>query len=160
MRCFFSIVLISLVALTAVAQDAVVSCGGTVKGDNGEVSYSVGQPVVLYAEDDVTMFLAGVQQQSDFVKTYVPVIEKDGLEVSVFPNPVRDVLTVRCETAGEDNPFVVRLYDERGALAGQYAVKEPEVRIDMGGMPAGVYMLAFVDVRGAVRRYVKVVKVL
>ena len=146
-------------AVTVTAQEAAVAGGGTAAKDGAEVSFSIGQAVVLYAEDDVMSMLAGVQQPCDFIATYVPAVDMEGLEVALYPNPVRDVLHVQCDKAGEGNVFMLRMFDERGAYLRDYEIGESHVEIDMSSMPVGVYLLAMTDGDGVVRRYFKVVKV-
>lgn len=158
MRCFCFCVFVCMSAVV-VGQEAVVPCGGTAKGDNGEVSFSLGQAIVLCAEDDLLSFMAGVQQQSDFISTYVPAVGMDGLEVSLYPNPVRDVLNVQCDKANTTDVFSVRVFDEKGAYVKTFKIMDKLTEIDMSRLPVGVYMLVLANADGVVVRYFKVVKI-
>lgn len=64
-------------------------------------------------------------------------------EMSVFPNPVRDILSVVSDTQGEW--LSLSLYDPRGALVLTKTIQAPvqgtTYQLDMSGIPAGLYFL-------------------
>ena len=156
---YVSFVILWFAAVAAMAQEATVAGGGTAAKDGAEVSFSIGQAIAVYAEDDVMSMLAGVQQPCDFIQTYVPQTGADGLEGALYPNPVVSVLNVECSKATAECPFTLRIYDERGAYAASHEVAASHVEIDMSGMPVGVYLFVMTDAAGVMRGYFKVVKV-
>ena len=69
-------------------------------------------------------------------------------EISVYPNPVSDLLTVNSPNGG-----IVAMYNHLGVKVGDYQLVEGEIEVDMSEMNSGVYLLKFSD--GSVKRVVK-----
>ncbi len=70
------------------------------------------------------------------------------LDVSIFPNPVSDLITLTFGTDFEGN---VRLFDISGReVANQYLEKQRELQIKVSDFPEGVYMLHFKDKTGSI----------
>jgi len=63
----------------------------------------------------------------------------EGATVSVYPNPVADVLTV----SGVNGRAV--LFDMRGSVVASFDVDGAETRVNLGSLANGVYMLRVAD---------------
>ena len=69
-------------------------------------------------------------------------------KVSVYPNPVNDLLTVNSPNGGS-----VAIYNQLGLVVGGYKLVGGQNEVDMSNMSDGIYLLKFFD--GSVERLVK-----
>lgn len=69
-------------------------------------------------------------------------------KVSVYPNPVTDLLTVNSPNGGN-----VAMYNHLGVKVSDYQLVEGKIEVDMSEMNRGVYLLKISD--GSVKRVVK-----
>lgn len=77
--------------------------------------------------------------------------ENSKKQMLVYPNPVKDILTVNCMNVNE-----IKVYNQLGALVKSIQVESNHVEIDMGGLPCGTYLLqAIGDKRVSTARIVK-----
>ena len=75
------------------------------------------------------------------------------LSFRVFPNPASDLLTVADLPADTET---VELFDARGRRLGSRSVRGPQLRWDVAGLPAGVYVVRVSGRRGISTRRVVV----
>jgi hypothetical protein len=75
--------------------------------------------------------------------------------VEVYPNPVRNTLTINLYGMSGSNA-VLSLYDAAGKLVRKITPVGNTAMLDMRGLTAGVYLMKYVD--GTNRYMVKVVK--
>ena len=59
-----------------------------------------------------------------------------GAELSAFPNPATDVITLE---TGRSGGYTVRVIDVRGALVAEVAANASRVHLDCSAWPAGTY---------------------
>lgn len=78
----------------------------------------------------------------------------DKPEVRVFPNPVRDALTVLNIPRGTE----VTLVNALGAVVGRYTAEAGSLVVDVKGLAAGVYFAVFEERELGWRECFKVVK--
>lgn len=68
-------------------------------------------------------------------------IVDENLEIKVYPNPTRDVVRVEWNVLG-DEPFVLRILGMNGQVLNEKTIENGnEARIDLTGLPAGIYIL-------------------
>ena len=76
-------------------------------------------------------------------------LEADQNSIHVFPNPVTDILTIECT-----DYIMLALYNMNGWI--QVQKDEKDRRIDMSGLPAGIYVLKVLTKNGEIfKRIVK-----
>ena len=123
------------------AQEAIPAAGGNAFGNNGSVSYSIGQVVYKTYYDENNSVAEGVQQPYE-ISVLSGVEEVDGkkFECTVFPNPVTDKL--RLSINGE---YAVgleyRLFDITGKLLERKNIQSNETNISTGKLVPATYFL-------------------
>jgi hypothetical protein len=121
------------------SQSNTVSAGGDAEGDNGSISYSIGQVVYTSAQGSNGNVNQGVQQPYDV--GVVTGIEEAGINLSVFPNPTSGLLTLT--VADEDASLLsYQLFDASGRLVDSKNKLNPTNTISLDGYATGVYTLS------------------
>ncbi|MCR4812788.1 MAG: T9SS type A sorting domain-containing protein [Bacteroidales bacterium] len=141
---FFILLLTVSVALRAQAAFGIV--GGEVSGEDGSVSYSLGQIAVetTYARVTNASRVAanlreGVQQTYSVDELAIDAIDARGFDISVFPNPTTDMVIVKSSITNPNMRF--ELYGVDGRLMQNGLISQPEQNIDMQDCAAGAYIL-------------------
>ncbi len=143
-----SILLLSL-GLTSQAQQATVAAGGTASGNGGTVSYSIGQVVYTTSTGTNGSVAQGVQQTYEI--TAVTGIEEAkgiSLEVSAYPNPTTDYLTlnVGASTSLNDQPMSYKLYDMNGKIIETKKIVDENTTIVMSNLLPANYFLTVIKI--------------
>ena len=121
------------------SQSNTVSAGGDADGDNGSISYSIGQVVYTSAQGSNGNVNQGVQQPYD--GGVVTGIEEAGINLSVFPNPTSGLLTLTI--ADEDASLLsYQLFDASGRLVDSKNKLNSTNTISLDGYATGVYTLS------------------
>jgi hypothetical protein len=121
------------------SQSNTVSAGGDAEGDNGSISYSIGQVVYTSAQGSNGNVNQGVQQPYDV--GVVTGIEEAGINLSVFPNPTAGMLTLN--VAGEDASLLsYQLFDASGRLIDSNNKLNSTTTISLETYATGVYTLS------------------
>ena len=121
------------------SQSNTVSAGGDAEGDNGSISYSIGQVVYTSAQGSNGNVNQGVQQPYDV--GVVTGIEEAGINLSVFPNPTAGMLTLN--VAGEDASLLsYQLFDGSGSLIESNNKLNSTTTISLETYATGVYTLS------------------
>jgi hypothetical protein len=157
-----SILLLSL-GLTAQAQQAIVASGGTASGNGGTVNYSIGQVVYTTATGLNGSVAQGVQQTYEI--TAVTGIEEGKgirLEVSAYPNPTTDLLTLDlgASTSLNDQPMSYKLYDMNGKIVETQKIVDENTTIVMSNLlPANYFLTVVKTMDGKSSQEVKTFKI-
>jgi hypothetical protein len=157
-----SVFLLSL-GLTAQAQQATVSAGGTASGNGGTVSYSIGQVVYTTATGSTGSVAQGVQQAYQI--TAVTGIEEAkgiSLEVLAYPNPTTDhlTLTVGTSISFNDQPMTYRLLDMNGkVIETQKIINDQTIIVMSNLLPANYFLTVVKTMDGKSPQEVKTFKI-
>lgn len=122
------------------AQSTMPASGGTARGANGSVSYTVGQVDYLFSSSISGNAVAGVQQPFDDNTAYHT--NCDGVELTIFPNPTSADLYVSCDVLDASYPYMLTdmigkiLFE--GELQGEYTTIPTSKLID------GAYLLKII----------------
>ena len=134
------------------AQETVPASGGEATGGGGTSSYSVGQ--ITYTTDNGTngSVAKGVQQPYEI--SIVTGIEATNinLELSVYPNPTTDRLTLAVKDT-ELNNLKFQLYDLSGKLIQQAQLRAQNTQINMQNLAAATYLLKVTDSNKVVKTF-------
>ena len=99
--------------------------------------------------DDI--FVARLNTSSNAVPEY-----PNESEISTYPNPATDELTITIPTYSAVNRTTLELFDIYGKLLKSVTVTGNTTTVDISGYPAGVYVVRFMDNKGVVaKRIVK-----
>lgn len=137
------------------SQSSVNSSGSEADGNDGTVSYSVGQVFTNESDGGQGTVTEGVQQS--FVVTQVDVDDTESIDatVKVFPNPVNNRLNIEFQEFATD--VNLRLYGLNGKNYRNRKINNSKLDIDMKDMASGTYFLELTDGKGNKELY-KIVK--
>jgi hypothetical protein len=120
------------------AQETVTTTGGEASGTGGTASYSVGQVVYTTATGTNGSVAQGVQQPYE-ISTTVGIKETSiNLELSVYPNPTTDYLTLK---VADFETLNFQLIDLQGKIIENKKVTTSNTTIKMEALPKAVYFL-------------------
>ena len=122
------------------AQESVQSAGGKAQGDNGSISYSVGQVVYTSASGPNGSAIQGVQYA--YIISIPTGVDKPGVDLTfkAYPNPTDDFLTLTVPMS-ENAVYHYRLYNLNGKLLLQQNATSGENAISMQAFGTGQYLL-------------------
>ncbi len=150
MRMLPSKILITLSLILAagimpvMAQQGVVSAAGDAAGNDGAVSFSVGQ-VFYHTINGVEGAISeGLQQPYEIsVVTSIGEAEDMKLLLSAYPNPVSDMLTLDVKD-GEKEDLQYQLLDFTGKLLREADILDAQTAISMRELDPAVYFLRII----------------
>lgn len=123
------------------AQETVTTAGGDAFGGGGTVAYSVGQLVYTTNTGTSGSIAQGVQQPYEIsIVTGVDNVPEIQIELTAYPNPTKDNLTLRIE----DDSFSVlsfELYDLQGNLLQSNQLTGNSATIKMEHLSRATYFL-------------------
>jgi hypothetical protein len=136
------------------AQETPAAAGGEATGVGGTVSYSVGQVLYNTATGTNGSVGQGVQQPLE-ISTTVGIKETSiNLELSVYPNPTTNYLTLKVE---KTEGLTFQLHDLQGKVIENKAVSSTSTNISLEGQPTATYFLNVVKNNQLVKTF-KVIK--
>jgi hypothetical protein len=157
MKKIYLIVLPLVIGLTANAQQSTNTTGGNATGAGGTVSYSVGQ--INYTTNTGTSGSAcqGVQQPFEiFAITNVDEAKDLNINLSAFPNPTFDNLTIKIESANTKNLSYL-LLDINGKLLASQKLDGAETKIAMNNYAAATYFIKITENNNILKTF-KIIK--
>ena len=120
------------------AQESPIATGGEATGTGGTASYSVGQIVYTTATGSNGSVAQGVQQPYE-IQVVTGVNETSiNLEMSVYPNPTTNYLTLLTESSKN---LSFQLIDLQGKVIESKNVVNNSTNISLEGQPAATYFL-------------------
>lgn len=139
------------------AQNSIPASGGNATGTGGSASYTVGQVVSATISGTSGTVTQGVQQPFE-ISVLTAVAEASGitLEVSVFPNPATDFVTLKIENYESDN-LSYSLLGINGTLLQSDKVNGDETMIQLGNIIPGTYLLKIADKNKDIKTF-KIIK--
>jgi hypothetical protein len=123
---------------SAEAQVAEAASGGDASGPEGSVSYSVGQVFYVSATGENGSLSSGVQQPYE-ISSVLGIEDKSiSLELSVYPNPTADYLTLKVE---ETTDLTYQLFNIQGIMISNERISSHATEIDLASQPSAAYFL-------------------
>lgn len=130
-------------------------------GDNSSNSefnmeWSVGETAVeTYTGDYI---LSQGLQQGNYVLTGIEGIEKDGIEISLYPNPASNVLHISYVNENTTSKhWQLTIADISGRLIFNQLFEENKQDIDLSAFPPGIYYFRLTGYKDTIRTF-KIVK--
>jgi hypothetical protein len=142
---------------TAKAQQSINTAGGNATGTGGTVSYTVGQ--MNYTTNSGTGGSAcqGVQQPYEiFAITSVDEAKDLNINLSAFPNPTFDFLTLKIESSTTKNLSYL-LFDMNGKLLATQKLDGVETKIAMNNYAAATYFIKITENNNTLKTF-KIIK--
>jgi hypothetical protein len=138
------IIILSCLLLHAVvllAQETIPASGGDATGNNGSVSYTVGQVVYTVNNGEEGSVAQGVQQPYEiFVVSGTGNLKNVDLTCVAYPNPTTNFLTLKI-SGDIKGQYAASLYDINGKLLQNHVIESSETTISMGMYISGTYFL-------------------
>lgn len=130
--------LLCLWCIGALAQphDLISASGASFKNSSGYLSFSIGECITSTLTSSSAILTQGYLQTR--LGTGVPVVSQPEIRMSVFPNPVNDLLILQID---DPQDFDYLLYDIRGALLNRGLVLNVRTEIDLSALAPAVYIL-------------------
>ena len=132
----------------AQAHDLVSASGASFQNSSGYISFSIGEPITSTLTSSSAILTQGFMQTR--LRTGVPVISQPEIQMSVFPNPVKDLLIMQI---GDPQGFDYMLYDVRGSLIERSQVLDERTDIDFRVLAPAVYILRVTNHKEEVRLF-------
>lgn len=126
------------------SQSVNVTTGGSISGDGGSVSFTIGQTFYLVASGTEGSFIQGVQQPFE-ISTLTDIDETKAINLTclVFPNPVQDYIQIKINSTllqkGEYLKY--QLFDLNGKLLVSEISQSEISQIKIGNYAASIYVL-------------------
>ena len=135
----FAILAIFFLPMLSVAQTAVVSTGFEMHSINGSASVSVGQVDYLFLSSNGGYVSEGVQQPVEWLSTYYGGPVLSGLDVSIFPNPTMNQVTI---DLGKPGSYHLQTFSSSGQLVMAATYENTQlVQLDFSQLPTGLYLV-------------------
>ena len=146
----------------SIAPQSVNSTGAKMSQANGSLSFTVGELVVKSQTDANGNTLGSGFTNSATGSTIVLSVntpDKDILNVSIYPNPTTDLLTIDV-AATTLNHLVIEITDLQGKKLGnsQYAGVSNKIGISTANYAAGTYLLLLKNENGNLLGSYKIIK--
>jgi hypothetical protein len=136
------------------AQESTTATGDEATGTGGTASYSVGQVVYTTATGTNGSVAQGVQQPFEISTTLGIKETSINLELSVYPNPTNNYLTLKVE---KTEGLTFQMHDLQGKVIESKAVSSTSTNISLEGQPTATYFLNVVKNNQLVKTF-KVIK--
>jgi len=155
-----AMLILGLGSLTGLqAQTAQTASGGEASGNGGTAGYTVGQTV--YTTETGTngnSIAQGVQQPFEIsVVTGIPEAKGISLNVSVYPNPTSDYLTVKVENYETDN-LQYQVFDINGKLLKSINATGEETQIETSQFAPANYFIKVIEDNNKEIKVFKIIK--
>lgn len=139
------------------AQESVNATGGNALGSGGSVSYSVGQVVYTTNTGTKGSVAQGVQQAYEIsVVTGIEEAKGISLNVSAYPNPTSNYLTVKVEKYETAN-LKYYLFDINGRLLQTVKSTGIETQITMSNLVPATYFVKVISNNQSIKEF-KIIK--
>lgn len=123
--------------LSLYSQSAISSGVNFTKNDNGSVCWAVGELVSETIAGNTIILTQGFFQ-SNLIVTALDEIINPKLEISAFPNPVTDMLKVKCNNLENRLSYQITIISGELLCEGNLINKETEISFNR--IPVGIYL--------------------
>ena len=129
------------------AHELVSASGASFQNSSGYISYSIGELITTSLTSPSVILTQGFHQTR---MSTVPVINQSAIQMSVFPNPVKDLLILQI---GDPLGFDYLLYDVRGRLLERGQVLDERTEINFSALAPAIYILRVTNHKEEVRLF-------
>lgn len=157
MRILHYFILCICFSINLSAQQAITSSGGNASGTGGTASYSVGQVNYTINKSTGGSASQGVQQPFEiFELTGVDDVKDLSINLTVFPNPTVDYLTLTIESASTKN-LTYQLFETNGKLITSQKFVGKATKVEMNNYAAALYFLTVTENNNTIKTF-KIIK--
>ena len=151
MKHYLLILLILLCATSLQAQEVVTTAGSYGETTSGSLSWTVGEPVIETITNGTNTLSQGFQQ-SKLAVTAINDLKFPGIELSVYPNPTNNYLTIEVKT-DKQRDLLLSLFDINGKLILQKKMAGNKQTIKMQNYKPATYILKVSEANKEIRTY-------
>ena len=108
------VIIICFFGTTVHAQEVIATAGSHGETASGSLNWTVGEPLIETLSDGTSTLTQGFQQ-SKLTVTAIGDMKVPGIELSVYPNPTKDFITIEVKT-GKQIELMLNLIDLNGKL--------------------------------------------
>lgn len=152
---------ICILAFSSVsAQESAVTSGGNAVGNEGSVSFSIGQVIYFSNNESASYVVPGVQQPYEIsIVSGVDDPEEDQVMLSAYPNPTSDILHLVVSDGFEatTQSLAYQLYDIKGSLLESRKLEGSQTSINMISMLPSTYLLRVINGNRTIKTF-KIIK--
>jgi hypothetical protein len=139
----FVLLLLTACCSSVFAQQVVATAGSTLSNSTGSISFTIGEGVAQTLTSGDKTLTQGFHQTNIQV-TFISGWKDLDFEISVFPNPASDELTIKLSK--ENLPGLhFMIFDLNGKLQFQSNLKSTITRIPLDQLSAGFYFIKIKD---------------
>lgn len=129
------------------AHELVSASGASFQNSSGYISYSIGELITTTLTSSSAVLTQGFHQTR---YRNVPVINLSAIQMTVFPNPVKDLLILQI---GDPLGFDYLVYDIRGGLLERGQVLDERTEINFSARAPAIYILKVTNYKEEVRLF-------
>ncbi len=133
---------LSLISLTGLSQEVILTAGNYSENSTSTLHWTIGQ-IVTGAETNGAMTLIQGFNQSMITVTSVYDVGIDECEINVYPNPVKDILSVLIKKNESNKPLSAHIINGYGQKVQVIQSIEFSEKIDVSQLIQGIYYLSF-----------------
>lgn len=154
----YPLILFLLVGLGRLqAQEVMSSSGGDLSGDNGSISFSVGQVFYTTHTGSTGTVSEGVQQPYEiFVVTGINEYPESEVELDLYPNPSNGFAKLRIKNHDPES-LTYELWNTNGTMVLKNQVVQEETVLDLEKLPPSVYYLQILNSTSIIKTF-KIIK--
>jgi len=135
------LILVLFIAVISTKAQEVVSSGGDYhETSNGSLSWTIGEPITETSSNGNTITQGF--QQSRLTITNISEINSSEIEVSVYPNPTNEFITIK---VSENQHYTIQLFNLNGKLLTEQKSNSTENILNMANYTNGTYLLRFIN---------------
>lgn len=131
------------VSLTGNAQEVITPSAGYFEASSMSLNWTIGEIAVETYINDNIILTQGFNQANIVITSATEELLTD-ISITVYPNPVKDIFTVKVET-DHINQLRAEVYDLSGIKLISENIYQGNTRIDIGNLPASEYILKIYD---------------
>jgi hypothetical protein len=140
-KLFILILLLNAIAMQA--QQVISTAGDYNSGTSNSLSWTLGEGVIETFTGTNVILTQGFQQ-SKLTITAIKEVPGNSLEISAYPNPTADFVTLKITTESVKN-FKYMLYDLYGKLLAEQKLVNSETKIPFNNLASGTYLLKLIN---------------
>ena len=155
---YYLLMIISFSGITFLhAQDAILTSGGNATGTGGSASYSIGQLLTGTSFGSNGSVAPGVQQPYEItILTGIDSAEGINLELTVFPNPATDVITLKSKQF-LNSEMSYQIFSMDGKRIARKDIENYEIMIRMEHYLPGTYLISLNEKEKTIKT-IKIIK--
>jgi hypothetical protein len=140
------------------AQSSFISLGSSTSNQQGNLSFSVGQPSYVNIKANGGSMEFGVQQPYQYIAITAVANAEQFIDLQIFPNPTHETLSIKnLKNLIIDGNVVAQVITQAGQVLVEEKIKNDQLRIDVRNYTQGTYLLNIVK-KGQLLKSYKFIK--